>query len=201
MRSIDELIVTEYLELNGFLAMPLRKGRLSTKRAGGDEGIDIYAKNTRFVAGGREPSFMLFSSELRRVESALICVRGWHGDKAALASMTSGSEMSKYVDTKIVKRLDAWLNFERWRDLGEKDEPKKILVAPVFPTQEPARKQIASSLQAKGVDGILSFKTMLLDIIDKVDTKHVYPKSDVLQLLRTLKAFDLVKDSQMNFLG
>jgi NADH/NAD ratio-sensing transcriptional regulator Rex len=74
-------------------------------------------------------------------------------------------------------------------------------VAPVFPMQEVYRARIVAVLKDKGVDGILSFKSMLLDIVDRVDTRNVYPKSELLQLVRTLKTFDLIKDSQMNFLG
>ena len=43
--------------------------------------------------------------------------------------------------------------------------------------------------------------TRVFDLIDRVDTKQVYEKSDLLQTLRLLKTYDLVKDSQMNLLG
>ncbi len=198
---MEELIAREYLELNGFVTMPLRKGRSQSKRSQKNEGLDLYARNMKFVAGDREPSFLLFSSELRHLKSAVICVRGWHGEKAALASMSNGADMLKYLEANVLKKVEKWFEFEHWRELGESEFPKRILVAPVFPTQEVYRAQIVAALKEKGVDGILSFKTMLLDIIDKVDTRQVYPKSDLLQLLRTLKTFDLVKDSQMNFLG
>lgn len=198
---MDELIAKEYLELNGFVTMPMRKGRPQSKRLQRDDGIDLYARNLRFVEGGRAPSFLLFSSELKNLRSALICVRGWHGEKAALASMTNGADMLKYIESNVLKRIEKWFEFEHWRELGESRFPKKILVAPAFPTQEVYRARIVSALKERGVDGILSFKSMLLDIIDRADTRQVYPGSDLLQLIRTLKTFDLVKDSQMNFLG
>lgn len=84
---------------------------------------------------------------------------------------------------------------------GTKVLPKKILVAPAFPSHEPHRSQCIDSLKEKRVDGIISFKSMALDLIDRVDTKQVYDKSDLLQTLRLLKTYDLVKDSQMNLLG
>lgn len=198
---MDELIVKEYLELNGFVTMPLRKGRSQSKRSQKEDGIDLYARNMRFVEGEREPSFLLFSSELKHLKSALVCVRGWHGEKASLANMTNGADMLKYVEGNVLKKVEKWFDFENWRELGEPVFPKKILVAPAFPTQEVYRARIVSALKERGVDGILSFKSILLDIIDRVDTRHVYPSSNLLQLVRTLKTFDLVKDSQMNFLG
>jgi hypothetical protein len=198
---MDEKITREYLELNGFVTMPLRKGHSQSKRSARDEGIDLYVRNMKYAEGDREPSFLLFSSELRHLKSAVICVRGWHNEKAALASMTNGADMLKYLETNVLKKIEKWFEFEHWRELGETEFPKKILVAPVFPMQEIYRARIVAALKEKGVDGILSFKSMLLDIVDRVDTRNVYPKSELLQLVRTFKTCDLIKDSQMNFLG
>ena len=198
MSSVDEQIVCEYLENNGFLVQPLRKSRLQSKRSQQNEGVDFYIRNVK-SAQGREPSFLLFSSELSKLQSALVCVRGWHGDKAALASVTSGAEMFRYLETTVLKKVEKWFDFDGFRALGEKEMPKKVLVAPAFPTQEPFRKQCVAALKEKGVDGILSFKSMVLDLIDRVDTKQVYVKSDLLQFIRMLKTFDLIKDSQMTF--
>lgn len=200
MRTVEESIVSEYFEQNGFLVRPLRKARLQSKRPA-EEGLDLYARNIVFAPGGREPGFLLFSSELRYLESAVICLRGWFGDKAALASMTGGAEILRHLETQVIKKLDTWLEIDPRAAFGSGPPPKKILVAPVFPTQEPYRNQAVDLLRAKGVDGIVSFKSMLLDLIDKVDTKEVYDKSDAMQLLRVLKTFDLIKTSQMNLLG
>lgn len=200
MQRIEETIVTEYLEQNGFLVRPLRKSRPQTKKTL-DEGLDLYVRNMVFREGGRDPNFLLFSSELRYLESAIICVRGWFADKAALATMSSGAEILKYLEGNVFKKVEKWFQYDPGVSFGTAVLPKKILVAPVFPSHEPHRSQCVELLREKGVDGILSFKSMLLDLIDRVDTKQVYEKSDVLQLLRILKTFDLVKDSQMDLLG
>lgn len=200
MQRVEEAIVSEYLEQNGFLVRPLRKMRGQAKK-GLDEGLDLYVRNMIFRGGSRDANFLLFSSELRYLESAIICVRGWYGDKAALATMSNGAEILKYLDSNVFKKVEKWFDYDPAVTFGTVVPPKKILVAPVFPTQEPYRSQCSELLKEKGVDGILSFKSMALDLIDRVDTKQVYEKSDILQLLRVLKTFDLVKDSQMNLLG
>ena len=198
---MDELIVKEYLELNGFVTIPLRKGRSQSKRSLQGEGVDLYARNMKFIEGERDPSFLLFSSELRHLRSAIICVKGWHGEKAALGNVANGADMLKYVEGNVLKKVEKWFEPVNWRELGEPVMPKKILVAPAFPTQEVYRARIVTALKERGVDGILSFKSILLDIIDRVDPRQVYPGSELLQFVRTLKTFDLLKDSQMNFLG
>lgn len=200
MQRVEEAIVSEYFEQNGFLVRPLRKARAQSKK-GGDEGLDLYVRNMVFREGSRDPNFLLFSSELRYLESAIICVRGWFGDKAALASMTNGNEILKYLEANVFKKVGRWFDYDPGVTFGTKVLPKKILVAPVFPSHEPHRSQCIESLKEKRVDGILSFKSMALDLIDRVDTKQVYEKSDLLQTLRLLKTYDLVKDSQMNLLG
>ncbi|MBC2605682.1 hypothetical protein [Pelagicoccus albus] len=199
MYKIEETIVSEYLEQNGFLVRPLRKSRSQTKKSL-DEGLDLYVRNMVFREGGRDPHFLLFSSELRYLESAIICVRGWYGDKAALASMNGGADVLKHLETNVSKRVKKWFDYDPSVSFGTKSPPKKILVAPVFPTQEPYRTQCTDLLKSKGVDGILSFKSMTLELIDRVDTKQIYEKSELLQFLRILKTFDLVKDSQMDLL-
>lgn len=200
MQLLEETIISEYFEQNGFLVRPLRKARSQTKKAV-DEGLDLYVRNMVFREGGRDPNFLLFSSELRYLESAILCVHGWYGEKAVLASMTSGADILKFLEANVLKKVEKWFSYDPAVSFGTKVLPKKILVAPVFPTQEPYRSQCIELLKEKGVDGIVSFKSMILDLIDHVDTKQIYEKSDLLQLLRVLKTFDLVKDSQMNLLG
>ena len=51
-------------------------------------------------------------------------------------------------------------------------------------------------LQNKGIDGVISFRTILLELITQVDIKKNYEKSDLLQIIRILKNYDLLKDSQ-----
>lgn len=200
MQRIEEAIVAEYFEQNGFLVRTLRKGRPQTKKSL-DEGLDLYVRNMVYRDGGRPPQFLLFSSELRYLESAIICVRGWYGEKAALATNTNSSDIVKNLEANVLKKVEKWFEVEKGVTWGTKTKPLKVLVAPVFPTQEPYRTQCSDMLKAKGVDSILSFKSMVLDLIDRVDTKQVYEKSDLLQLLRVLKTFDLIKDSQMDLLG
>ena len=66
---MDESIAREYFELNGFVTVHLRKGRAQSKRSMSEEGLDLYIRNTRIAETDRPPSFLLFSSELRRLES------------------------------------------------------------------------------------------------------------------------------------
>jgi len=52
-------------------------------------------------------------------------------------------------------------------------------------------------LRAKGVDGVISFRSILQELIASVHTNRNYQKSDLLQILRLLKNYDLLKEPQL----
>lgn len=56
-------------------------------------------------------------------------------------------------------------------------------------------------LKERGVDGIISFRAMLQDLIENIETNLSYRKSDTLQVMRILKNYDLLKDPQMDLLS
>jgi hypothetical protein len=56
-------------------------------------------------------------------------------------------------------------------------------------------------LKEHGIDGIISFRSMLLDIIERVEINKSYGKSDTLQVIRILKNYDLLKDAQLDLLS
>ncbi|HEX2862904.1 MAG TPA: hypothetical protein VHN79_14750, partial [Lacunisphaera sp.] len=69
-----------------------------------------------------------------------------------------------------------------------------------LPTAEPFRTQSVNLLKEHGVDAIISFRAMLLDLLEKVEVNQNYTKSDTLQVMRILKNYDLLKDTQMDLL-
>ena len=60
---------------------------------------------------------------------------------------------------------------------------------------------VRSMLKARGVDAIISFRAMLLDLLEKIEVNQNYAKSDTLQVMRILKNYDLLKDPQMDLLA
>ena len=48
------------------------------------------------------------------------------------------------------------------------------------------------------MDAIISFRAMLTDLIEGVETNRSYGKSDMLQVVRILKNYDLLKDPQLD---
>ena len=52
-------------------------------------------------------------------------------------------------------------------------------------------------MQSKGIDAVITFRTLLGDLVHKVEPNRNYQKSDLLQLIRILKSYDFLREPQM----
>jgi hypothetical protein len=196
MAGFDEHIVREYFELHGFLVRQVRKYQVQARRKVPEEEIDLQVYNPTYRSGDREPNFLIFASELPYIHRAVVVVKAWHTThKFTPALLKSSSEILKFLEKNVAKTISG--SFTAEEEGGHPADLKKILVLPGLPTSEPWRSESIQLLREQGVDGILSFRAMLLDIIQKIEVNRNYQKSDFLQILRVLKNYDLIKDSQL----
>lgn len=196
MASFDENIVREYFELHGFLVRQVRKYRVQSRRKLAEEEIDLIVQNPHYQRNGRKPEFFLFSSELPHIHRAIVAVKGWHSLRVTPAKLKSGSALLKFLESNVQKEAQKLFEYDEG-ELANPDAFLKILVLPGLPLHEPHRSESVRMLRDRGVDGIVSFRSMLLDILAKIEPNLNYQKSDLLQVLRILKIYDLVKDPQM----
>ena len=196
MAGFDENIVREYFELHGFLVRQLRKYQVQSRRKLAEEEIDLMVFNPAFVRGERKPEFLLFSSELRYIHRAIVVVKGWHTTlRFTPAMLKNSSEVLKFLEKNVLKKAEDL--FVEEEDIDDGSGLLKIIVLPGLPITEPHRSESIRLLKEHGVDGIISFRSMLQDILAKVETNLNYQKSDILQILRILKNYDLIKEPQM----
>ncbi len=192
MAAIDEGIVREYFEQNGFLVRQMRKYQVQARRKTSDEEIDLLVYNPSWKGGARKPDFFLFSNELPFIHRAVVSVKPWHTDVFSPGMLKSSPEIFRFLEEKVLKKAETIFPSDAGEGLT------KILVLPGLPTAEPFRSQSVEVLKEKGVDGIISFRSMLLDLIDKVEVNRSYGKSDTLQVMRILKNYDLLNNGQLD---
>ncbi len=197
MSAIDEGIVREYFEQNGFLVRQVRKYQVTARRKSGDEEIDLIVYNPSWERDLRKPDFLLFSSELSYIHRAVVSVKPWHTNVFSPAILKGSPEIFRFLEENVLK--EATRLFPAADDDG--GDLTKILVLPSLPTAEPFRSQSVALLKEKGVDAIISFRAMLLDLLDKIESNQNYTKSDTLQVMRILKNYDLLKDAQLDLPG
>jgi hypothetical protein len=196
MSAIDEGIVREYFEQNGFLVRQARKYQVQSRRKAAEEEIDLIVYNPTWQRGSRKPDFFLFSNELVHVQKAVVVVKGWHTGVFTPNMLKSSPEIFRFLEVNVLKEVSRFFPPPAGDDVAE--GPTKVLVLPSLPTAEPFRSQSVEMLKAKGVDAIISFRAMLLDLLEKIEINQNYVKSDTLQVMRILKNYDLLKDVQLD---
>ena len=197
MSGIDETIVREFFELNGFLVRQMRKYQVQSRAKRSEEEIDLIIINPSYRQDSRRPNFMLFSNELPLIQRAVVFVKGWHSQKFTPATLRGSADIFKFLEKDVYKRAEDLFAVEQ-DQVDTLGSFLKILVLPGLPTHEPHKSESIKLLQEVGLDAIISFRSMLQDIMAKIEVNHNYSKSDFLQTLRLLKNYDMVKSPQMD---
>ena len=188
MSAVDETIVREYFELHGFLVCQRRKYIVQARQKTTQEEVDLVVLNPRAVPGETPPDFEITPDTLPRVSRAIVAVKGWHTEVFAPGVLAHQPKIFGFVAKNAIE--------EAKRLVGE-DGLVKILVVPGLPRNARVRQQSIELLKAKGVDGVISFRSILRELIASVATNRNYQKSDLLQILRLLKNYELLKEPQL----
>ncbi|MGB0744466.1 MAG: hypothetical protein ACPGSB_08050 [Opitutales bacterium] len=205
MAGFDENIVREYFELNGFFVRQLRKYQVQSRKKRADEEIDLVVYNPNAPMDAAETGFQLFSADMLKIRRAIVVVKAWHTSRFTPAMLKSSSRIFDFLKKDVLNKAEQYFSFDEApvdQELFTDQAPfKKILVLPGIPTSDPQRSESIELLKEGGVDGIITFSTILENLLRNVEVNHSYQKSDLLQLMRILKIYDMVKEPQMNLFG
>jgi hypothetical protein len=190
MSAVDEAVVREYFESHGFLVCQRRKYLAQTRQKSADEEINFMVLNPRAKPGADARSFVITPATLATVPRAIVAVKGWHTEIFSLSVLRHQPKIFRFLDRKVIAEAE--------RLVGA-DGLLKILVISCLPRAARARQQSIEYLRQKGVDGVLEFQSILEDLAGSVKTNRNYQKSDLLQILRLLKRYGLLKDPQLEF--
>jgi hypothetical protein len=185
---MNEQIVREYFEMLGFFVIQPNKYQVAARKKTADEEIDMLICRPEGTAGTLPDHGLWRSAELHEVDKALVSVRGWHTDRFSPAVLEKAPELFRFADDDVLKEADVFLG----------DGPlAKILCISGLPASKMLQQQVLDSLNDRGVNGVVTFRNMLQELAADIDVKHNYEKSDVLQMLRILKNYDLLRDPQL----
>ncbi|MGD0652548.1 MAG: hypothetical protein ABSA97_15640 [Verrucomicrobiia bacterium] len=178
----------EYFESHEFLVCQRRKYIVQARQKMAHEEVDLVVLNPRAVAGGEPLEFEIASESLDRVARAVVAVKGWHTEVFAPGVLAHQPKIFGFVEKGVLDKAARLVGGEGLL---------KILVVPGLPRNAKLRQQSIEVLRAKGVDGVISFRSILQELIAGVHTNRNYQKSDLLQILRLLKNYDLLKEPQL----
>jgi hypothetical protein len=189
MAAVSEWIVREYFEGLGYLVNQPRKHVVPGRHKMAQEEIDLVVHNPR-IREQKLPGHLVWTREdLAGISRAIVAVRGWHTERFYPSTFEQAPEILRFVEEDAVTFA---------REMLGGGPPAKILCLPRLPASGDLKEQAITVLQEKGIDGVLSFETMLVELIARVDVNRNYEKSDLLQTIRILKNYGLLKDSQLD---
>lgn len=190
MSSVNEQIVREYFETLGFLVIQPNKHQVAARHKLDSEEIDLLVARPGSAGVFSTPKEVLWNSpSLEKVQRAVVSIRGWHTDRFSPAVLKKNPEIFRFAGLEVIR--------EARRMLGA-GSITKILCISDFTTHAAQQEETLALLRKNGVDGVLSFRTMLLELTERVDVSKNYEKSDLLQTLRVLKTYDLLKEAQLD---
>ena len=192
MSSVNEWVVREYFEALGYLVIQPCKYIPSGRPKKIEEEIDLVVFNPLVTEPVRSERMVWTGDDLRGVPRAVVSVYGWHTDRFTPAMLERIPEILRFASEESLRHAER---------LAGTRELARILCLPQLPASDVLRENTLTMLRQKGVDGVLLFRTMLLELIDSVDKNRNYEKSDLLQIIRILKNYNLLKDRQLELFG
>jgi hypothetical protein len=188
MSAVNDLIVREYFEAQGFLVSQPCKYSSQGRAKHLEEEIDLVVFNPHNRVPAISGQMIWTGDDLKGVQGAVVAVRGWHSERFSMATFANMPELLRFADADVVKKAAVKLGTT---------EVAKILCLTQLPASGDLKAKTLEFLKSRGVDGILSFRQMLVELLGDLQLNHNYDKSDVLQMLRILKSSGLIRDNQM----
>jgi hypothetical protein len=170
LTDVNEEIVSQYFELNGYFVQTdvlyLKPKEKTGKKSSGYGDIDLIVTNPKTG------------------DKAVVGVTGWHTERITPSYVRDwGDRLFSFVSPLALKKAAQVLGTRKFR---------KILVVSRLGSKESSKRVFIEKAKEKGVDEIFEFPEILRKLIKFINTEPSYD-SEVLQTLRLLKIYDLVK--------
>ena len=188
MSSVNDQIIREFFELQGFLVRQIRK-HVSPMPDEVEES-DFWIWHPGLAAGvsGRETSPT--EAEIRTIASAFVFVKPWHTETFTTGVIENDQDLTKRLSSTLEandSETQSWLQHQ----------PRNILVVSNLPKSKAAREKSMALIKKKGFDVVLTFDRILSRLLEHVERNRNYQRSDLLQTLRLLKNYGLVRPLQL----
>jgi hypothetical protein len=189
MSSVDENIVREYFEAHGFLVCQRRKHGVFGREKRENEEVDLVVLNPRVTDAATPSDFEITPEKMAQVRGAVVSIKGWHTETISAGVLANHARSFRIAGKEAMAGAQQLV--------GDGVPLLKVLVVPGLPRGARLLEQTIAKLRELGTDAVISFPSILRDLIDRVKVNRNYQKSDVLEMLRLLKNYGLLKDPQL----
>lgn len=189
MSSVTECIAREYFESLGFFVNSPSKHAVTAREKEPYEAIALLIFNPAARQHSPPKQALWNGEDLKHICAAVVGVCGWHTDRFYPKMIETAPDILQFASEQSYR--------EAVRRMGV-ESPAKILCLPRLPASADLKREVLDGLRQKGIDGVVLFRTMLMELSDFVDVNRNYDKSDLLQTVRLIKHYDMLRDRQMD---
>ena len=135
--------------------------------------------------------------DLGGLTSAHVAIQGLPASKGLTPAMLRRGDFLEFIRKEALATVKE--SFGAPPAAGDLPTPRRLLVLPGLPAQEPQRSESIALLREKGVDHVLTFRTILENLTQRAEGAGA--ESPTLRLLRLLQAYDMVNAAQLELFG
>jgi hypothetical protein len=185
MAEVNEEIVRRFFELSGFLVRANVRYKVP-KKGSPDSDIDLLIYNPKQREHSPPRKVVLEAEDLNGIKCAAIEIKGWHENTFTIGLIEGNDfNFAGEAATKAVQKAFGEGPFAR------------ILVVSELTKVPKNRDRVALALKTKGVDHVIEFPTILRHLANVVKPNENYRESEVLQVVRLLKRYNMLSSSDL----
>jgi len=188
MTAVNESLVREYFEMLGFLVSQPRKYSVPGRQKSAEEEVDLVVYNPTVKEMRMPDGFVWGRKDFESIDRAVVGIRGWHTERFYVSRFEQAPDILRFAEPQSLKFASSIMGT---------GELVRVLCLPRLPASGELRAKSIKMLKDKGIDGIVSFETILRELAASIETNRNYEKSDILQVIRLMKCYDLIKDDQL----
>ena len=188
MAAVSEWIAREYFEMLGFMVLQPSKYQVTARPKRPAEQFEFVISRTDSTPHKLPKDLRWENEDLYTIRRAIVSVRAWHSDRFTPSVLDGSPEIFKFAEEASMNAAQELLG----------DGPiARILCVPGLPASDSTEEKSLWRLKDGGIDGVILFRNMLKLLIEYVEPSANYEKSDMLQILRLLKHYDLLREDQL----
>ena len=196
--EMERELVESYFESNGFLVKGTESQQDSVSCKKQNLLPSMAVLNPLALENDSNLGFRLFTSDLTKIRSALVGLLGWDNTSFSNSHLASDARILKYFkqETKDERVPESLVMSPDLMGAGF-GEFLRLLVVPALPRSEGKLKETFSFLKGLGLDGVLTMRSMLENLLRQSLPSKSYRGKSIFQILCLMKAYDLVKEPQL----
>lgn len=195
--DVERELVETYFESNGFLVRQTGNMEVASGRKK-HENLDTLAIFNPAVSQNASMSFRLYTSDLSKIRSGLVTLLGWGNSDFANGMLNNDSSLVKFFKKEVKEsRLNAGFNSSPELAQSGMGSLKRLLIVPALPRNETKAGDVFSMLKEIGVDGVLTLRSLLENLLKQTEPGKLYHGKPIFQILKLLKVYELAKEPQL----